>query len=202
MIRIWRHGCALLALLATTACMPGPPVRSMVLVGGDITATTPVGYCIDPTASRPVDGFAVIAPCATLGSDDASPAVLGVATVQVGPTDSRAVAGAEPALRDLLVSDAGAALLSARGSSDTITVLGSRVDDNIVKVHFTDTAAPPMSGLQAEEWRAFLDMKGRLVTVAVRGLAKAPLTDGTGAWMLDLMIKGLLSADGDDPAEV
>ena len=163
----------------------------MALVGGDITVTTPAGYCLDGAASRPRAGFAVIAPCSTLGTGDAAPAVFGLATVQVGPEDSRSVAGAEAAWRDLLISDSGAALLSAVGRSDTVTVLGSQVQANAVKVHFADTAPPPMAGLQADEWRAFLDLNGRLVTVAVRGLARSPLQDGTGAWLLDTIVNGV-----------
>lgn len=198
---MWRYGCAGLVLLMTTACFDAPPMQSMALVGGDITAATPPGYCLDGSASRPGDGFAVIAPCAAFGGDDAVPRVVGVATIQVGLPDSGIVAGAETGLRDLLVSDAGAALLSAAGGADTITVLGSQVQDNMVKVHFTDTAAPPMAGLQDHEWRAFLDLKGRLVTVAVRGPADAPLTDGTGAWLLDQLVNALVRGDGADTGE-
>lgn len=203
MIRLIRQVAAGLALLlALSGCLNGPSVRSMALLGGEVTATTPDGYCLDKATSRPGDGFAVIAPCATLGGTDPVPAILGVATVQVGPAGSGAVDGAEPALRDYLVSDAGAALLSASGSGDMITVLGSQVQQNKVKVHFADAGPPPIEGLQPEEWRAFLDMNGRLVTVAVRGLASTPLQDGPGAWLLDLMIKGLQGVDGEDPTEV
>lgn len=190
---------AVLTVGAMTACTAGPPVRSMALVGGDVTVTTPAGYCVDGSASKPRAGFAVIAPCSTLGTGDAAPAVLGLATVQVGPADSGSVAGAEPAWRDLLNSDSGAALLSAVGRSDTVTVLGSQVQANAVKVHFADTAPPPMAGLQADEWRAFLDMNGRLVTVAVRGPARAPLQDGTGAWLLDSVLKGLRAVAAEVP---
>ena len=184
---------------AMTACTAGPPMKSMALVGGDVTVTTPAGYCLDGAASRPRAGFAVIAPCSTLGTGDAAPAVFGLATVQVGPADSGSVAGAEPAWRDLLNSDAGAALLSAVGRNDTVTVLGSQVQSNAVKVHFTDSAPPPMAGLQAEEWRAFLDLNGRHVTVAVRGPARAPLQDGSGAWLLDTVIKGLRAVAAEVP---
>lgn len=193
-----RYGCVGLALLVTTACFDAPPVQSMALVGGEIIAGTPPGYCLDGTASRPGDGFAVIAPCAAFGTGDAVPPVVGVATVQVGLPDSGIVVGAETGLRDLLVSDAGAKLLSTARGANTITVLESQVQDNLVKVHFVDKAPPPMVGLQDAEWRAFLDLKGRLVTVAVRGPADAPLTDGTGAWLLDQLVSALMRVDGAD----
>lgn len=194
-----RFGRAVLVVCGLNACAPAPPSRSMALVGGDIMVTTPENYCLDGAASKPRAGFAVIAPCSTLGTGDTAPAVFGLATVQVGPADSGAVAGAEAAWRDLLISDAGAALLSAVGRGDTVTVLGSQVQTNAVKVHFADTAPPPMAGLQADEWRAFLDLNGRLVTVAVRGLARSPLEDGTGAWLLDSVLKGLQAVVAEVP---
>ncbi len=133
-----------------------------------------------------------MAPCATLGSTDAAPDILGVATVQIGPPASGAVADNQEALIGLLDSDAGARLLSAAGAADQITVIGTKAEDNTVTVHFSDDGAPPITGLGAEEWRAFTDINGRLVTVAVRGLASAPLGEGTGSWLLGLVVNGLL----------
>lgn len=199
MTRVLRYGAVGLMLLALGGCLSNPPVQSMALLGGEITVTPPRGYCLDAATSRSGDGFAVMAPCATLGGESAVPSVLGVATVQVGAPGSGAVSGAESNLRDLLVSSEGAALLSTKGSAADIKVLGSQVQNNVVKIHFTDTAPPPLAGLQAEEWRAFTDMNGRLVTVAVRGLENAPLSDGGGAWLLDRMIAGLTSDRNDEP---
>lgn len=185
-----------LGLFGLAACTPAEPVRSLALLDGEIMATTPAGYCVDQRASNPRDGFAVMAPCATLGASDPAPGAVGVATVQVGPPQSGTVSGAEGALRDLLESDAGAVLLSATGEADAIKVLNSQALENSVTVHFTDSGDAPMAGLQGEEWRAFTDINGRLVTVAVRGLATAPLQDGTGSWLLNLVVSGLLAAGG------
>ncbi|MBE0412008.1 dihydroxy-acid dehydratase [Yoonia sp.] len=194
---MWRYGCAGLALLAVTACLSAPPVQSIALLGGEIVVTPPAGYCVDPSAGRAADGFAVIAACASLSEEGALPSVIGVATVQVGPPNSGIAYGEESGLRDLLVSDAGAKLLSATGNGDTITVVGSQVSGRVVSVHFNDIGPPPLTGLQSEEWRAFLNMNGRLVTVAVRGPESAPLTDGTGAWLLNMMVKSLLTTVND-----
>jgi hypothetical protein len=180
--------------VAIAACAPVAPAKSVVLSGGDVVATTPPGYCVDAQTSQPANGFAVLAPCATLGSADVPPAVVGVATVQVGPPDSGTVTGAEIALRDFLITDAGNALLSTAGDGEDITVLSTQAFDSRVMVHFTDEGAAPIAGLQSEEWRAFTDVNGRLVTIAVRGLAVAPLQDGPGAALLKLILAGLKAA--------
>lgn len=94
----------------------------------------------------------------------------------------------------LLDTDAGAVLLSPEGDGDNITIIETETDENTVTVHFSDDGTPPIAGLAGEEWRAFTDINGRLVTVAVRGLASAPLPDGTGSWLLNLVVTGLLGA--------
>ena len=180
--------------LMLAACESAPPVRSVPLVDGAVIATAPSGYCVDPSTSRPAVGFAVIAPCATLGGDAAAPGVLGVATVQVGAAGSATVAGAEDDLRDLLQTEAGAQLLSPTGQSAQINVKEAEILDNTVRVYFSDAGAPPIDGMQSEEWRAFTDIGGRLVTVGVRGLAAAPVDRDTSAWLLGVVVNGLVPA--------
>lgn len=189
-----RKCAVLMGVLAVAACTPVDPTNSVALSNGEVIATTPAGYCVDDQTSQPASGFAVIAPCATLGGSSAAPRLVGVATVQVGPPDSASVAGSEIALRDFLITDAGNALLSADGKSDDIVVLSTQAFDAKVTVHFSDDGPPPLTGLQGEEWRAFTDINGRLVTIAVRGLAIAPLQEGPGASLLKLILAGVQAA--------
>ena len=190
MIRI---GLAIIGALALCACaMPtSPPAKSVSLAQGDIVAAAPSGYCVDGVASQPSRDFAMLAPCATLGADGAVPRVVGVATVQVGPSQSGLIAQDEIALRDYLITDAGTALLSQNGNAEEITILSTQAFTDQVMVHFADRGAPPIAGLQREEWRAFRNINGRLVTVAVRGLAADPLQDGPGAGLLKLILAGV-----------
>lgn len=178
-------------LWALSACMPVEPVQRIALADGAVTATAPAGYCVDTRASRPSDGFAVMAPCATLDANMAAPQMIGLATVQVGPAGSNAVAGNETTLRDLLETDEGALLLSSLGQAASVTIHNSQALRNRVTVHFSDTGPAPLPGLQNEEWRSFTDISGHLVTIAVRGLVTAPLQDGTGSWLLDRVVQGL-----------
>ena len=137
----------------------------MALLTGDLVVTPPAGYCADPVPSRLRAGFAVVAPCVTLGTDAPVPSIIGVAIVQAGDTGSAMVTSGETGLRDFLTSPQGAGLLS-KGSGATISVISSQTSGGRVIVHFRDTAAPPMDGLGPDEWRAFTDIGGRLVTVS------------------------------------
>lgn len=195
MIRIF---VALIGTLAMTACFPidlpgttPPTTRSVSLGDGQIIAETPIGYCVDQVSSQPAQDFAIVAPCATLGADSVAPDVVGFATVQVGPAESGSVAADELALRDYLITDDGARLLSQTGEAETVDILSSQAFDSQVMIHFADTAPPPLAGLQREEWRAFTTINGRLVTIGVRGLAAAPLSEGPGATLLKLILAGV-----------
>ena len=192
-----RASVGLCGMLAIAACTPPAPSQSVTLADGAILATPPAGYCVDDLASQPRRDFAVIAPCVTLGGTQDAPAVIGMATIQVGPDNSGSIAQNEIALRDFLITDAGAGLLSQQGDASDVTILSTQAFNGQVMVHFADAGAPPIAGLQAEEWRAFRDIDGRLVTIGVRGLSAAPLRDGPGAGLLKLVLAGVQSTSDD-----
>lgn len=187
---------ALLGALAVTACTAqmNAPTRSISLGEGQVIATAPAGYCVDAISSQPANDFAILAPCASLGSDGAAPDVIGFATVQVGPAESGSIANDEIALRDYLITDDGTSLLSQTGEAETVDVLSTQAFNSQVMIHFTDDSPPPFSGLQSEEWRAFTNVNGRLVTIGVRGLTAAPLQEGPGATLLKLILAGVQGA--------
>ncbi len=186
-----RRAFALVGTLALSACNPVGVAQPVALLSGDLVATPPAGYCADPVSSRLRDGFAVFAPCVTLGTEAPVPRVLGVATVQAGDAGSAMVAGAESGLRDFLVTPQGAGLLSKGGSAATIAVVSSQAFGGRVVVHLRNTGEAPMDGLGPDEWRAFTDVNDRLVTVSVRGLEDAPLSSASGAALLDQILRGL-----------
>lgn len=182
----------LLGMLAVTACTPVvQATRSVSLVQGAVMATAPAGYCIDGRASRVANDFVLLAPCVTLGLDMPAPDIVGLATIQIGPPESGLIAVDELALRDFLITDAGARLLTQANDPAAIDVLSTQAFDDRVMIHFTDQGPPPMDGLQQEEWRAFANVNGRLVTIGVRGLAAAPLLDGPGATLLKQVVAGV-----------
>lgn len=187
---MFRRAIALVGIAALAACDPVGVAQPVALLTGDLVVTPPAGYCADPVSSRLRAGFAVFAPCVTLGTDAPVPSIIGVAIVQAGDTGSAMVTSGETGLRDFLTSPQGAGLLS-KGSGATISVISSQTSGGRVTVHFRDTAAPPMDGLGPDEWRAFTDIGGRLVTVSVRGLDDAPLSAARGDALLDQVLRGL-----------
>lgn len=188
---------AFLGVLALAACTSlNAPTRSVSLGQSTVIATPPKGYCFDDVSSPTARDFVIVAPCSTLGAAAAArPDVIGFATVQVGPAESGSVAANELTLRDYLITDEGARLLSRTGDAKDIDILTTQAFNSQVMIHFTDAGPPPLEGLQQEEWRAFTNVNGRLVTVGVRGLAAAPLQEGSGASLLKLILTGVRAAN-------
>lgn len=175
-------GCGGISELAGVSL--GDPQPSAALLGGAVTAVGPDNFCVDGRASRPRDGFALFAPCRLLTGDGPGVPGLALITVQAGAAGTASVAGSEPVFEAFLRTDAGATLLSSTGDAAAITLRGSRAGGGTVTAFFDDTAPPPIPGTQPTEWRGFVDLSGRLVTVSVRGLADAPLSVSVGDALL------------------
>jgi hypothetical protein len=181
-------GCTEIGLLGA----PTPPTPAISLYGGDVIAAVPQGYCIETKASDSRTGFAVMVACEVIAGGNERPRLNGFATVQVGAAGTAVVASDPNAFQGFLSTTAGEGMLSVNGNASTVTIGGFKQTSGAVTVRFTDQAAPPVAGLQTTEWRAFVDIKGRLTTIAVRGLAGQPLSASEGQALLESVLGSML----------
>lgn len=190
---------ALFLLAGCDVIEEGRGIRTMALLDGTVSVRGPEGFCVDQQASRPVTGFAALAGCAVISDAVLMPALEGLITVQFGASGSATVTGAEAELAGLLRSAQGAALLSSTGDSGTIHI--ARVDraDGVVVVRFSDAAPAPTPGFEPLEWRAFLDIRGRLTTISLRGFDRAPIPADQGLRLLSQAIGALRAANAPVP---
>jgi len=176
--------------LVVSGCMPfglGAPkadLTSVSLYRGDVTVTAPAKYCIDARASRLGAGFVVISNCATVAGDASRQSPPGIITVQVGDPDTASVDGEEEDLAEFLMSDRGLDLLGAVPSNVEST-------EGLVEAYFADGGDFPVDGMQADEWRAFVDVGSRLVTLRIRASRSLPISSDQAHALLDAMIQGL-----------
>ncbi|MBI1418750.1 MAG: dihydroxy-acid dehydratase [Limimaricola sp.] len=197
---IWAALTALVLALAGCDGLHGPQVTQVAVMDGALTVAGPRGFCVDTAASRPAMGFVVLGGCAVVAGDGPMPDPAGLITVQVGGAGSAAVTGNEAALDRLLTSPQGTALLSAGGQPGSVRVHSHAHTAGLVRVRFTDGTAADPQGVQPGEWRAFLDLGGRMVTVSLRGLARAPLSAGEGQRLLLGAVAALRAANAGNPA--
>ena len=191
-------GCEAGTLNGLTGALPGgvsPAITSVSMFSGAVTAVGPIGYCVDPDSSRLRRGFAIFAPCSVLGVAEAPAVISAIATIQVGAADS-AIVGRDPAaFAGYLKGENGPVVLSRSGDADTVSVTAVRTFDRHVVVHLRDKAPAHIEGAQEDEWRAFLDGAGRLLTISVRGLDEAPLNGARGAALLDQAVRAMIAAN-------
>jgi hypothetical protein len=191
---------AVAGLAACDISLPGGGTRSLALFDGAVLAQGPEGFCVDPLASRPSAGFAVLGSCGLLAGGGRAPQADGFITIQVGAPGTATVTGSETDLATLLRLPMGAALLTEAGDPATVTIGQIEQGDGLVSVRFSDRAPPPVAGLGPEEWRAFLDLGDRLVTVGLRGYARAPLAAAEAQDLLYDTVAALRAANPPVPS--
>ena len=152
--------------------------KSMAVAGGALRVKGPEGYCVDAGASRAgeADGFVLLGSCRAISHHprDAHPDRPMVMTVAVSakpgeaPTD---LAALEAHLR----SEAGRQALSRSGEAGTVTITRVEQSDGVLYLRITDDSPNPMGAMADDHWRAFLDLRGTMVSVTVTALASQPV---------------------------
>jgi len=195
-----------LAALGPRPDATGSGIRTLSLLQGDVRVRGPEGYCIDQSASRARSGFAVLAGCALLSEDAAiMPNLDGLITVQFGDPDTASVSGNEEAFSAFLRSDAGRGLLAMDGTAQSITDAQILTDREGILVRFQDASGPAFAGTTAEQWRGFLDVNGRLVTISVLSFQRNQLSRSEGERLLVVAMAELAEVNAttsqtDDPS--
>lgn len=140
------------------------------------------GWCVDTATSR-TDGdtaVVVLGSCAAIARNAFAPRpeVPGVVTVSV-----EGEGGAVPpvdVLQSFILSPPGRAALAQDGRTQSVRILDSRRDDDLLLVHVDDQSIRPASGTSSDYWRALFDLDGRFVTVSLTGLSEQPIDEQDG----------------------
>ena len=198
-----RIAAGLVVAVTLAACEPvldasGPPPPSVRLANA-VTVQGPAGYCVDPVVTNPRQGFALLAACAAMTADDTDeyPDAIALITVQVGSAGSAVVQGQEDDFAAFMDTPQGAALLSASAIGGPVAVRVTQTDPNAVAVYTEDAGPPGIAGTQPQAWRLFTDIGDRLVTIAVRGLNDAVLSQSQSRALVDATLSVLRAANGD-----
>ena len=197
---MWAKQAASLALFALAGCtglnmLEGGAPMQLPLLDGAVVAAGADGYCVDPRISRPRDGFAVLGSCRAIAGIGPEPFLTGVVTVQFGASGTAVVDDDPDGLVAFLKTGTGVALLSEASDATTVQVQSVRKVRGAVIVAFQDSSAGQVLGVQAQQWRSFSDLGGRLVTINLRGPKDAPLTSESGAVLIEQTVRSLQQAN-------
>jgi hypothetical protein len=168
-------------------------INTLSLLGGTVNVRGPDGYCVDQTASDAQSGFAVLVGCALLlGRAAVMPKLDGLITVQFGAENTASVTNNEDVFVEFLKTDAGLGLLVESGDLAHVSTIMDRAG---VLVRFQDTSRPTFAGTVGPQWRGFLDINGRLVTISVLSFERVTLSRAEGERLLVMAMAGLAEAN-------
>ena len=161
----------------------GPDAPAVISVTSDqIAISGPTGFCVDPTSTRESDdtAFVILGNCAAVSgqADAPQPAVPALLTAAVSDRAGADVLD-EPldTLAEFFTSSDGRRLLSRSGNPNSVEILETRVERNMLFIHARDTSAGAFSGVAEDYWRAYMEVEDRLATLSVLALEEAAVTD-------------------------
>ncbi len=178
-------GLALVLCIGLAGCgMPGigpSAPRSVRVADGTLVLTAPKGFCVDQKASRADGSFVLFGNCAALSGNPLlpQPAQPVVLTAAVSAPASGPVADALPQMEAFFRSEAGRAALSRVGKAETVKVLETGRNGEVLLVHLRDTAEFSGPRVAPEYWRAFTGGAGRILSLSVLPLRDRPITDAS-----------------------
>ncbi|MFQ3184296.1 MAG: hypothetical protein ACI901_001395 [Octadecabacter sp.] len=213
---MWKRGCILaVAVFGLGGCKVGTDgmvshftnfitapyatsqgIYTLSLLGGAANVRGPDGYCVDQTASNARSGFAVLVGCALLsGSAGVMPKLDGLITVQFGAENTASVTNNENVFVEFLKTDAGLGLLVGSGDLAHVSQVSTITNRAGVLVRFQDTSSPTFAGTVGPQWRGFLDINGRLVTISVLSFERVTLSRAEGERLLVMAMAELAEAN-------
>lgn len=178
-------------------------IRTLSLLDSSVRVRGPDGYCVDQAASSARRGFAVLADCAILAEDAAlMPTLDGLITVQFGEAGSASVNGNEEAFAAFLESETGRGLLAGDGDVSNVETVTTVTDRAAVMARFQDLSGSAFTGTNGPQWRGFLDVHNRLVTVSVLSFDRRTLSRSEGERLLTVAMAEIAEVNVDaTPAE-
>ncbi|MCZ4352571.1 hypothetical protein O4H61_08600 [Roseovarius aestuarii] len=170
-----------MSLLQTPSGKPSDALRRVSLYHGEVIATGPDGYCVDPKSVRRQGGssFVLLASCGHLSETAASDVPTAVITVSVLPRDTRAK---QPSAAQM------AAALKDSG-------VDAQIDgDGLSMVHVTRGGDRVVPGSDPRHWRATMMINGHMVGLAVYASPQGPATGRAGRDVLIAVAEAMLEA--------
>lgn len=168
-----------------TACVGGAGLGGSsvkAVLQGAFTIAGPAGYCLDETASRESQNSGIFLMGRCDGRSAVTPALVTISVGQAGSAGVMSAGGAE--LAAFFTSPEGRATLSPSGNASKVRVVEAASAGDAFVMRLQEAGRPSY-------WRAVLGLRGRLVTISVKGATEEALPDETGREILNRTISAL-----------
>lgn len=159
--------------------------ESAVLQGA-VKIAAPAGYCLDQSSQREKNDSltSLMGPCSARTAT--KPALIALSIGQAGSGLAMVAGGAEMAA--YFTSEEGRATLSPRGKAVQVQVVEALSVKDVFLMHVQEREGPSY-------WRAILGLKGRLVSISVKGAPHEPLAPDDGRAILNRAVAAMRRAN-------
>jgi hypothetical protein len=168
---------------------------SVRLSASDFVVSAPDGFCIDAASIKntPQAGFVLMADCAALRGKkrkvDQSRSLMLTAAISA-PLDS--VDSVTPkALKQFFDTAQGRTTLSRNGDPSTVFSSMEIMPHDILILHIRDSSPAQIMGLAQDDWRAFVVIKGRLVTLTAAPFVNASVANPSAKTLVTQLARRL-----------
>jgi hypothetical protein len=165
-----------------------------------IVVTGPEGFCVDPTATldQTETGFLLLGNCAAIANSrraaqPTTPAIL-TATISERRGEGR-LADDLDQLDDFFRSAEGLALISRSSDPKAVVVLDTATMGEVFLLHVIDRSDSPITGVQPNYWRAYLDIGPRIATLSVLALQDRSLSRNESLAILRRFVQAVQQAN-------
>lgn len=209
---------AALPLLAACAGLDAAgtaPNQTTVMAGGErITVLAPAGFCVDrsSTSVNSAGAFVLVSDCQLLssaraadtsvagsdGTETAREPVGAALTASLSPTGLGEAGPATNSLSDLARyarTPEGLAVIGRGGRSQGVRLLESAERDGVLYLYVEDRGPGPLPGSDLRYWRAFFEVKGRLVAVSQLGFAGSGIDRQSGLNLVSAFVQAIRAAN-------
>ena len=172
-----------------------PNAKTVSVSGQDVTLGDAAGYCINDRQSRytAAGAFVVMAPCSD--SDEAMP-TRGLVLINVLASQPLQDALKTDKMDAFFRSDEGRMALSAKGKASDVEILGTMGSKGSYVVHSRDAAGPVIPDTSDEQWRLFMVVADRLVSISMVNFTDAPMPDGEIFTQLEGIARAIRALNG------
>lgn len=199
-----------LAGFALAACDPAAmggnaPSRATVTVaGGPVVVAGPAGFCIDREVLNVTEAgaFALLGDCGELGGGGAlARSPQGAALTASISAGGLAGEGDDPAgslaeLAAFVQTAEGRALLGRSGRADSVRILATRPQGDVLFVLVEDRGPQVIGGVSPRFWRAFLEVRERMAVLSVLGFETGGLDEQASLNLLASFVASMQAANG------
>jgi hypothetical protein len=105
--------------------------------------------------------------------------------------ESGSIATVMPLMEAFLATPAGRATLARSGRGEDVEIIETRKRGDVLYIRARDTSRDSLKDIDDVYWRALFDLRGRLVTVTVLGVAGRPVSSEAGFDALELLVRRL-----------